>query len=164
MSDQIRPSVHECVSWGKCGGCFPLCVTGINSRLVKERRKIQACFNKLCSVTVAGLAAGVSLHFAAVLHSAVVGDLHRLADVGLPALQHLLLVQFLVHAERHQFGAGQPLPGHTNACEWTLNWFSITWQAKTSHFLARKVLYSCGQHLCFRTLWPKTQRCKFLPF
>lgn len=79
---------------------------------VKERRKIKVCFNKQRSVTVAGLAAGVSLHLAAVLHSAVVGDLHRLADVGLPALQHLLFVQFLVHAERHQFGAGQPLPGH----------------------------------------------------
>lgn len=101
---------------------FPtLCYWNKLSCLVKERGKIKACFNKLRSVTVAGLAAGVSLHLAAVLHSAVVGDLHRLADVGLAALQHLLLVQFLVHAEWHQFGAGQPLPGHTDAGEWTLN-------------------------------------------
>lgn len=110
-----------CVS-GQMWRVFPtLCYWNQFLWLVKERRKIKACFNKLRSVTVAGLAAGVPLHLAAVLHSPVVGDLHRLADVGLPALQHLLLVQFLVHAERHQFGAGKPLPGHTSARERTLN-------------------------------------------
>lgn len=67
----------------------------------------------LCSVTVTGLTAGVSLHLAAVLHRTVVGHLDRLADVGFPALQHLLLVQLLVHPERHQLGARQPLPACT---------------------------------------------------
>lgn len=74
---------------------------------------------RLRSVTVAGLAAGVSLHLAAVLHSAVVGHLHRFADVGFPALQHLLLVQLLVHAERHKLGTWQPLPGHTHTSIYT---------------------------------------------
>lgn len=31
MSDQIRLSVHEGVSRGKCSGFFPLCATEINS-------------------------------------------------------------------------------------------------------------------------------------
>ena len=44
------------------------------------------------SVAVAGVAAGVALHLVAVLHGAVVGHLDGLTDVGLPALQHLLLV------------------------------------------------------------------------
>lgn len=75
------------------------------------------------SVTVTGLAAGVSLHLAAVLHGAVVGHLHRLADVGFPALQHLLLVQLLVHPERHQLRARQPLPGNTQTNTQELNHF-----------------------------------------
>lgn len=164
MSGHIRLSVYERVSRAKCGGCFPLYMTGINSCFVKEKWKIKVCFNKQRSVTIAGLAAGVSLHLAAVLHSAVVGDLHRLAYVGLPALQHLFFVQFLVHAERHQFGAGQPLPGHTSQCAW--DWNSVKLQAKTCCFLTRKVLkilcYFWQQRLCFCTLWPKTQGCTFL--
>lgn len=74
------------------------------------------------SVTVTGLAAGVSLHLAAMLHSTVVGHLHWFADVGFPALQHLLLVQLLVYAERHQLRARQPLPGHTQVHTFHLHW------------------------------------------
>lgn len=62
------------------------------------------------SVAVAALAALLALHFAAVLQSPVVGDLDGLADVGFTALQHLLLVQILVNAQRNQLGSGQPLP------------------------------------------------------
>lgn len=80
----------------------------------------------MCSVAVAGLAAGVSLHLAAVLHGTMVGHLHRLADVGFPALQHLLLVQLLVHTERHQLRARQPLPGYTQAYRHIVNKQFIT--------------------------------------
>lgn len=66
------------------------------------------------SVTVTGFTAWVSLDFAAMLHGTMVGQRHGFTNVGLPALQHLLLVQFLVHAERHQLGAGQPLPACTH--------------------------------------------------
>lgn len=49
-------------------------------------------------VAVTGVTAWVPLHLVAVLHGPVVGHLHRLADVGLAALQHLLFVQLLVHS------------------------------------------------------------------
>lgn len=62
------------------------------------------------SVALAGVAALLSLHFVAMLHGAVVGNLDRLADVGLAPFEHLLFVQVLVHAKGHEFGAGQPLP------------------------------------------------------
>lgn len=77
----------------------------VNATLLCEAQR-----RLVCSVTVAGFAAWVALDFAAMLHGTMVGHRHRFTNVGLPALQHLLLVQFLVHAERHQLGAGQPLP------------------------------------------------------
>ena len=90
------------------------------------------------SVAVAGLAAGVSLHLAAVLHGTMVGHLHRLADVGFPALQHLLLVQLLVHTERHQLRARQPLPGNTQAYRHVVNKQFTT----VLHLFQHKYLYS----------------------
>lgn len=72
-----------------------LCAGGLGSRrweLQSVTPMRQVLRRRLRSVTVAGLAAGVSLHLAAMLHSTVVGHLHRFADVGFPALQHLLLV------------------------------------------------------------------------
>lgn len=62
------------------------------------------------SVALAGVAGLLSLHLVPVLHGSVIGNLDRLADVGLAAFQHLLLIQVLVYAEGHEFGAGQPLP------------------------------------------------------
>lgn len=62
------------------------------------------------SVALTGIAALLSLHLVTVLHGTMVCNLHRLADVGLAPFQHLLLVQILIHTQRHQFGAGQPLP------------------------------------------------------
>lgn len=161
MSDQIwLKCAWVCVLEGGMQWVFPtLCYWNKLSSLVMERRKIKACFNKLRSVTVAGLAAGVSLHLAAVLHSAVVGDLHRFADVGLPAFQHLLFVQFLVHAERHQFGAGQPLPGRTSTRAHTLKCSSVKLKARASFFLTRKPLFSCGTLLLCT---PKTTPPPFL--
>lgn len=45
-----------------------------------------ACSVCLASVTITGLTAGVPLYFAAVLHGAVIGHLHRFPNVGFPAL------------------------------------------------------------------------------
>lgn len=71
------------------------------------------------SVTLAGVAGLLSLHFVPVLHGPVIGNLDRLADVGLAAFQHLLLIQVLVHAQGHEFGAGQPLPAEMECAKVT---------------------------------------------